>query len=238
MELYEEAVKLALEFDLELAKRVVQVSAEKIEEQEKKRLLLLIATQVLHGVKEIPVALQALKECQLRLEDMLPKFQDFSRIAEVKQEICLSLQSYNRNVDELKAEMDEYTKGAELIRNDLSDLRNRSAFVTANQRCDLCTQPVLTRQFFLFPCTHVFHVDCITKQVREYMAVNPQLRKTVLESDVDPLEDPFLKNTREQHLIEEFAGSECVFCGQMMIESVQEPFFLPSEEAEMKSWEI
>lgn len=44
------------------------------------------------------------------------------------------------------------------------------------QRCDLCSQPVLTRQFYLFPCAHVFHIDCITAEVKQYLDKNPRVR--------------------------------------------------------------
>jgi len=40
-------------------------------------------------------------------------------------------------------------------------------------------------------------------------------------------------------IVEDFASSECFFCGQIMIESVAEPFvYLPDEQNELKSWTI
>lgn len=47
------------------------------------------------------------------------------------------------------------------------------------------------------------------------------------------------REARERRAIEHFASSECIFCGDMMIDSVQDPFVsLPDENAEAKSWEI
>lgn len=51
----------------------------------------------------------------------------------------------------------------------------RSCCVVFVQRCDLCSQPVLTRQFYLFPCLHVFHLDCITSEVKQYLDKNPRV---------------------------------------------------------------
>lgn len=33
------------------------------------------------------------------------------------------------------------------------------------EKCSLCDLPVLTRQFYIFPCQHAFHSDCLTKKV-------------------------------------------------------------------------
>jgi hypothetical protein len=65
----------------------------------------------------------------------------------------------------LKEEMDELTKNANLIRTDISQLRNRFGYVSAGQKCDFCMQAVLTRSFLIFPCSHVFHVDCVVAEV-------------------------------------------------------------------------
>ena len=38
-------------------------------------------------------------------------------------------------------------------------------FVSASQKCDLCNSILLATGFYLFPCQHVFHVTCLTKEV-------------------------------------------------------------------------
>lgn len=44
-------------------------------------------------------------------------------------EICDSLDQYHDHIAKLKEEMDEYTSSANLIRNDITQLRNRYGFV-------------------------------------------------------------------------------------------------------------
>jgi hypothetical protein len=96
---------------------------------------------VIENGSPISTAMSLLKECDLKLEDILPYFPDFVRIGDFKEEIVKSLEAYNTTIETLKTEMDGYTDTANKIRKDIGDLRNRSGFITSNQRCDICSQP-------------------------------------------------------------------------------------------------
>lgn len=88
MHLYEEATRMALEIDLELAKSVVAKSqaeaelnpANGIDEHQRKRLWILIAKHVIEHEQDISKAMKILKECDVRLEEILPFFPDFVKI--------------------------------------------------------------------------------------------------------------------------------------------------------------
>ncbi len=87
---YEEAVRMALEVDLQEAKAIVEESDSK---EEKKKLWLLIACHVISQVTaqngDVAKAIAVLKECPdyLQLEDILPFFPDFAEIGQFKTEI-------------------------------------------------------------------------------------------------------------------------------------------------------
>ena len=70
----------------------------------------------------------------LKIEDILPFFPDFVLIDDFKEEICAALEDYNTHIESLKAEMDEATKSAESIRQDIRELRNRWAAFGHRQR--------------------------------------------------------------------------------------------------------
>jgi hypothetical protein len=97
----------------------------------------------------------------LKIEDILPFFPDFVVIDDFKDEICAALEGYSAHIDTLKAEMDETTKSAEAIKEDIKALRNRFVVIDAGERCSVCSTPLLTRQFYVFPCQHTFHADCL-----------------------------------------------------------------------------
>ncbi|KAJ3274967.1 hypothetical protein HK104_003995, partial [Borealophlyctis nickersoniae] len=179
MSLYEQAVDLALKHhDLELAR----INADKPEDDNtlRKKLWLRIARHVVEEKRDIKQAMEYLKASDLlKIEDVLPFFPDFVLIDEFKDEICQALEEYNEHIEALKAEMDEATRSAESIRLDIRELRNKYAVIPVTERCRLCSTALLTRQFYIFPCQHVFHADCLVNQV--VRDVHPAKAQRILE---------------------------------------------------------
>ncbi|KAF9189184.1 hypothetical protein BGZ51_009790 [Haplosporangium sp. Z 767] len=170
MGLFGEAVDLALKHnDLELAR----INADKPEDDEmlRKSLWLKIARHVVKEKKDIKAAMEFLSNSDLlKIEDILPFFPDFVLIDDFKEEICKALEEYNVHIDELKTEMDEATRSAENIRIDVRELRSRFAIVASTERCTACDYPLLTRQFYIFPCQHTFHADCLIKNLSPFLS--------------------------------------------------------------------
>lgn len=102
----------------------------------------------------------------LKIEDILPFFPDFVVIDDFKDEICTALEGYSAHIEQLKEDMMESTKSAEAIKADIADLNNRFMVVEANEKCSSCRLALLTRQFYVFPCQHTFHADCLINEVR------------------------------------------------------------------------
>ena len=165
---YLQAVELALKHDdIELAALV----ADRPEGNAKlrKRLWLLVAEKKIRqpgtGIKD---AIEFLRRCELlRIEDLIPFFPDFVVIDDFKDEICTALEEYSRHIDSLRQEMDNSAHTARQIRSEIAGLDTRYAIVEPGEKCWLCSLPVLSRQFFVFPCQHAFHSDCLGKEVLE-----------------------------------------------------------------------
>lgn len=97
----------------------------------------------------------------LKIEDILPFFPDFVVIDDFKEEIAHALEGYSAHIETLKGEMDEATRTAEAIKQDIAALRNRFITIEASDVCSVCSHLLLTRQFYVFPCQHTFHADCL-----------------------------------------------------------------------------
>ena len=104
----------------------------------------------------------------LKIEDILPFFPDFVVIDDFKDEIANALEGYAAQIDSLKSEMDDATRNAESIKEYISELRNRFITIDAGEKCSVCSYPLLTRQFYVFPCQHTFHADCFIGLVRAF----------------------------------------------------------------------
>ena len=84
----------------------------------------------------------------------------------------------------LKKEMDESAQTAENIRNDILALDTRYAIVEPGERCYHCQYPLLSRQFFVFPCQHAFHSDCLTTQIVKQAGAGKKKRIQTLQNEI------------------------------------------------------
>lgn len=252
MGLYEEAVDLALKVDVELGKQ----NADRPEDNEdlKKKLWLKIAKHVVQEGNDIKRAMEFLQECDLiKIEDILPFFPDFVTIDHFKDAICSSLQEYNQNIEGLKEEMEEATESAQEIRTEIQTFRNKFSMVRVHQKCSCCGYPIMTRSFYLFPCQHMFHSDCIVNEVLPHLSPTKRDRVDEIQrllAAISGKEDSVsissaslmssVVSTKDKLCAEldDLVASDCLYCGDLMIESVDDPFINPDHYVEiMKSWE-
>ena len=185
---YEAAVSLALKHDeISLASIVADRPAD-TNPALRKKLWLAVAKKVIgsQGTGSIKTAIDFLKRCDLlRIEDLIPFFPDFVVIDDFKDEICAALESYSRHIDLLKAEMDDSAATAASIKQDIRKLDTRYAVVMPGERCRVCTLPLLSRQFFVFPsCQHGFHSDCLGRKVVEGSGLTTKNRIRELQASI------------------------------------------------------
>ncbi|KAJ2908473.1 tethering complex subunit, partial [Coemansia aciculifera] len=165
LKLYEDAVDLALkQGDIELA----QIHAERPQDDDKlcKRLWLNIAHHVIRASEPASVIMDLVRRSnRLGVEDILPFFPDFTCVDDFKDDICVALEDYEMQIQDLRGEMDEATRTAETMQRDMASLKNRFAILNSEESCQACSQPLWLRQFYVFPCQHSFHADCLTRRV-------------------------------------------------------------------------
>lgn len=229
--------------DVTLAKDIAKMSnSDEFSEflVDKKKIWLIIAKHIIQKTMDVKNAIALIKEYSIlnegdefnhveamKIEDILPFFPDSAHIGDFKvyhpmllcfyfqDEICASLDEYNSHIDHLKKEMDESTQSANLIRKDIAQLRHRYGFVGAGQKCDICFKLALSGPFLVFPCSHVFHTDCVVAKLKDK---HPALNLAALQ---------------------EKCSEDCLFCGNYLIEQVTQPYVsIDLLDAELDSWAI
>lgn len=182
---YVQAVDLALSHD-EVRLASIIANRPMTNPPLRKKLWLAVAKRVIsqaHGDGGIKAAIEFLKQCDLlKIEDLIPFFPDFVVIDDFKDEICAALEDYSRNIDGLRREMDESSQTAANIKVDIAALEHRYAIVEPGEKCYACGLPLLSRQFFVFPCQHAFHSDCLGRRVLEQ--AGPAKAKRIRECQV------------------------------------------------------
>ncbi|KAK5107096.1 hypothetical protein LTR62_001880 [Meristemomyces frigidus] len=224
MQQYASAVDLALRHDhVDLAARVADRPGN--DESLRKKLWLKVAKKVIGQAKGIKAAIEFLKRCQLlRIEDLIPFFPDFVVIDDFKEEICAALEDYSRQIEDLKREMDESANTAQHIKLDIAALDQRYAIVEPGEKCWKCRLPLLMRQFFVFPCQHAFHADCLGQMVMGFVGEGRQARIKSLQREVGR---GVAVGRRKEGMVRELDGlvaGACVLCGEAAVRMIDEPF--------------
>jgi hypothetical protein len=170
----------------------------------RKKLWLAVAKKVISQSNGIKTAIEFLKRCDLlKIEDLIPFFPDFVVIDDFKEEICAALEDYSRNIDALKKEMDESAQTATNIKIDIAALDHRYAIVEPGEKCYVCGLPLLSRQFFVFPCQHAFHSDCLGRKVMEQVGLGKGKRIRELQGQISK---GLLAGARRDRAIAELDG--------------------------------
>ncbi|KKP02713.1 hypothetical protein THAR02_05166 [Trichoderma harzianum] len=224
MEQYLQAVDLALSHnEVELA--AVIADRPITNPQLRKRLWLAVARRVISQSDGIKTAIEFLKRCDLlKIEDLIPFFPDFVVIDDFKEEICEALEDYSRNIDNLKKEMDESSQTATNIKLDIAALDHRYAIVEPGEKCYVCGLPLLSRQFFVFPCQHSFHSDCMGRKVLEQAGVAKSNRIKELQMQIHK---GLVSGTQREAVVAELdalVASACILCSDFAIKRIDEPF--------------
>lgn len=240
---YDEAIQIALGFDLELAKSIARKAEA---EEDQKRLWVAIANHILTNNLDIEVATSLLKECRLlKIEDILPSFPHAS-IDPFMDAIKQTLQEYKNEIMSFNDDAGTYDTIIEELDGEREALSERYSDIKVEQKCQNCPKNLLSRKCYVFPCGHLLHFDCMINEIisidPRYEGVEEKLRQsTILEATkthlsysrnqnfaINSISSQTTKSVNEikERLVnelDEIASSECVFCGSLLTIYINKP---------------
>ncbi|KAH8174640.1 pep3/Vps18/deep orange family protein [Sarocladium implicatum] len=219
---YLQAVDLALSCD-EIA-LAMAIADEPSTSELRKKLWRSIARRVITQSGKPSPSKDLLKRCDaLSIEDLIPMYPDFVVIDDLKEEVCEAVENYVGKVDQLRRDMDSFSRASAITRQQIASLKHRYIVVEPGERCHLCEMPLLARSFFVFPCQHSFHSDCLHERVlgRSGLAKRSLIRQSRKQhhhghDGVELTEDPTG--------LDSLLASSCVLCGDVAIDGIDEPF--------------
>ena len=241
MGLFSEAVELALTVDPELAKMNADMAKDS-----RSKLWLRIAKHMITdeslGGTPIQRAISVLKESDsIKIEEILQFLPDIEAIGDLKEEICHALEQYGSNIERLKNEMADMSVVAEAIRKEIGEQDDAVFVVNGDQNCDICGRILLNDESYVFPCAHAFHCSCLLTEMSRTTTDSVKIENMysyleLLKSRQNNLEDNEVRKKLKS--LDNFVRESCPYCGDIMIESISDPFITRSELQDVKEWEI
>ena len=108
----------------------------------------------------------------IKIEDVLPLMGDNVKINEFKDELKDCIKNYEKSVDLLNKEINEFNYSKNLIQKDIYKAKKKAINVSYNKiRCHRCGENIKDEKFFMFPCKHIFDKKCL---IDTYIEFNKQ----------------------------------------------------------------
>lgn len=198
------------------------------------------------GIKKA-IAIMRESDGIMTIEDLLPHFPDSTEMDLFRDDMCTLLEKSSDSIKQMKEEMAQLSQVADSISTELSSIKDRGLVMENNQNCFYCKRSAFAAQFYLFPCGHAFHTDCVMENMEKHLDPQQLVAAHQLQAALRDIgESSTYEGQRLQMqrglLREELDGyiaAECPLCGDLMVKSVAEPLFdSRNAKKEMETWKL
>ena len=108
----------------------------------------------------------------LKIEDLLPLFPAKTKMRDIKKFLATRITD---KITELNKQKLHIVDQSQQIATLLDSQRNKSQehiMVDPEQVCSICEQSIFQDEFYIFPCTHCLHRQCLLTMIQNYEATD------------------------------------------------------------------
>lgn len=258
--MYESAVKVALQLNLDLAKECAReltqdskgLSLMDLEGSENvaKHVWLTIARHMIDKKLETSDVLKLIEESTnvVTVGDLLPLFPEFTDIEALKKPLCGCLRNTSDKINQLKQDIRETAEVMDALKKDLEEKERYFSRIKPSGKCNVCGDIIIKKSLIVFPCGHSVHTDCFEKCVIEKVENMRTSQFKILQKEYKKAESEYvLKNSRTikekmnflKNKMGKVIGQDCPLCGNLVVDLIDKPFFTEEQyKNEMKNWII
>ena len=75
------------------------------------------------------------------------------------------MRTYNNDIENLKEKLVTYQTNSSHLKSDLRVIKNRYIEIESKTRCEACSVPIFNMEFYIFPCMHAVHKECLIRKI-------------------------------------------------------------------------
>ena len=181
MQKYEKSINILLEKeDDELA---IQIAQNIKDEEKKKKIWIKLFQEYKKNKKYTSKEILVLSNGSLIIEDILQSLDSQMKLKEIKNDLQSCIDVYEQGVSSIKQKIITFNKSNNSIQEDIFHTKKRKFELNpSNIKCHKCGNNIIDNKFFLYPCGHIFDVECAAKILIDYenkSVVNDDLKGRV-----------------------------------------------------------
>ena len=105
----------------------------------------------------------------MKIEDVLPYITNIIKIDDFKPKVSKCINEYETNIKNLKEDIKDFNKIVETIKDDIKKYRQQSIDIKFPYcRCEICQKFIKDKDIILFPCGHMFDINCMRECLLDY----------------------------------------------------------------------
>ncbi|KAK1443969.1 vacuolar protein sorting-associated protein [Babesia gibsoni] len=169
----------------------------------------------------------------LSVNDLLHLVKPEIHMGQLKEIIEKYINSYEENLQDRRREIEHLCTCIEEAKYEMQMAAKRYVSISENKECIVCGSVLTSSSFIVFPCSHMFHLNCVSNTLRRLLDGAELLQIEQLHNRFIKVGDK--KSVKEYH---EFLSKACLICGHNVEILANKPFISKGEMDQIELWNI